>query len=299
MKPVDFDYAAPKSVAEALELLAAWRHEAKILAGGQSLVPLLVARSVRPRFVIDINRVAGLGYIEEREGGLAIGAMVRQADCEASPLVRRSCPLLAEAIRWVATPQVRNRGTVVGSLAQRNAISQIPTVGAAIGGRLKIVGSGNRMRTAETEAFLDASSAATLQPDELVLECWFPEQKPGTAWAFVEVQRRLAHYALVGVAVVFAIDPAGLITDARVAASGVADRPIRLGSVEQALSSRPATREVFAEASRAAVNDPLMDPREDVHATAEYRRAVTPMLVERALIQAKARLEAEIQSGRQ
>ncbi len=289
MKPVDFDYAAPDKIEEVLALLETWGGKAKILAGGQSLIPLLVARSLRPEFIIDINRLPGLDFIEERDGGVAIGATVRQADAEHSPLVHSKCPLLKEALFWVAVPQVRNLGTIVGSLAQRNAISQIPTVAVATGARLTVINREGRKRLVDAEAFLDANHPLTLKPQELVTEAWFPEQSVGTRYGFVEVQRRQAHYALVGVAVTFGYDGNGLLADPRIAASGISNRPVRLRTVEQAILGRPPSSSLFAEASRLAPNDPAMAAFSDVHASATYRKEVTSVVVERALKQALAR----------
>jgi carbon-monoxide dehydrogenase medium subunit len=286
MKPVDFEYAAPRTVDEALALLARWRGTATILAGGQSLIPLLVDRSVRPRCLIDISRVAELDFITEDEGGLRIGAAVRQADCEASPLVRRVCPLLVAAIGWIASAPVRNLGTVVGSLAQRNAISQIPTVAVALGARLRIAAADGTERVVAAEAFVDARSPATLRPDELVVECWFPALPSGTAWGFYEVQRRAAHYALVGAAVTYARGPSGEATAVRVAASGLAARPVRLAAVEAAVAGHAPTPALFSAAAQRAIDDPVVDPLDDLHATAAYRRAVAPAIVERAFLAA-------------
>jgi carbon-monoxide dehydrogenase medium subunit len=286
MKPVDFEYAAPRTVDETLGLLARWGGAAAILAGGQSLIPSLVARTVRPRCIIDISRVAGLDVIAEADGGLRIGAAVRQADCEASPLVRRLCPLLVAAIGWIASAPVRNLGTVVGSLAQRNAISQIPTVAVALGARLRIAAADGTERVVAAESFVDAGSPATLRPDELVLECWFPAIPSGTAWGFYEVQRRAAHYALVGAAVTYARGASGTATAVRVAASGLATRPVRLTHVEAAVDGHVPTPMLFSTAAQRAFNDPVVDPIDDLHATAAYRRAVAPAIVERALLAA-------------
>jgi len=286
MKPVDFEYTAPRSVDEALALLARWGSDATILAGGQSLIPLLAARTVRPRCVIDINRIAELDVIGEDAGGLRIGAAVRQADCEASPLVRRVCPLLVAAIGWIASLPVRNRGTVVGNLAQRNAISQISTVAVALGARLRIAAANGSERTVAAESFVDANSPATLGPAELVLDCWFPGLAPGTAWGFYEVQRRAAHYALVSAAVTYARGPSGNVTAVRVAASGLAARPLRLAGVEAAIDGRAATPALFCAAAQRAFDDPVVEPIDDIHATAAYRRAVAPTIVERAFLAA-------------
>jgi CO/xanthine dehydrogenase FAD-binding subunit len=290
MKPVDFDYAAPRTVPEALAQLKTWGADAKILAGGQSLMPLLVARTLRPKFVIDINRIAGLDTITERDGGLVIGATVRQSEAHKSPLVKRLCPLLAEALGWVGTPQIRNLGTVVGSLTQRNVISEIPTVAAATGATLKVVSSTGRERIVKAAEFLNPADPATLQPDELVTEAWFPAQTKGTAWAFMEVQRRQAHYALVGVAAAFQRDASGLMTQVQLAASGISTRPITIPSVVAALTGKTPGREVFKAAAQLALTDPTLNPLEDIHATAEYRRTVTPVMIERTLMKALERL---------
>jgi carbon-monoxide dehydrogenase medium subunit len=289
VKPVDFDYAAPKSVEEVLGLLATWKGEAKLLAGGQSLVPLLVTRAVRPRFVIDINLVRDLDLIRETEGSVALGATVRQADAEASELVFKRCPLLSAALRWVGSPQIRNRGTVIGSLAQRNAISQIPTVALALGARLKVLSSAGAERTVEMEDFLDAGHPLSLGAADFVTEAWFPFQATGTTYAFVETQRRQAHYATVGVAVTLSVNEAGEMNECRVAASGIAARVIRLRGVERNLQGQRPGPEIFREAAVRAQVDPMVEPLDDVHATSAYRRAVLPELIEQALTQATAR----------
>jgi carbon-monoxide dehydrogenase medium subunit len=153
-----------------------------------------------------------------------------------------------------------------------------------LGARLTIIDTANVERIVEAEAFLDSRSPSTLQPDELVVDCWFPAQLPGNAWGFYEVQRRAAHYALVGVAVTYATDGDGSITEVRVAASGLARCPIRLRSVEASLSGQLPAKDVFAAAARSVTNDPLVQPIEDIHATADYRREVAPAVVERALL---------------
>jgi carbon-monoxide dehydrogenase medium subunit len=286
MKPVDFDYVAPRTVAETLALLAQWGGEATIMAGGQSLLPLLVARSVRPRYVIDIGRVAELDVIDEDAGGVRIGAAVRQADCEDSPVVRRACPLLVAAIGWIASLPVRNRGTVVGSLAQRNAVSQIATVAVALGARLRIASANGGERIVTAEHFVDARSPETLRPGELVLDCWFPALPDGTAWGFYEVQRRAAHYALVSAAVAYARGSAGNATAVRVAASGLAACPVRLAGVEAAVDGNAPTPMLLRAAAQRASDDSMLDPIDDLHATAAYRRAVAPAIIERALLAA-------------
>jgi carbon-monoxide dehydrogenase medium subunit len=181
---------------------------------------------------------------------------------------------------------VRNLGTVVGSLAQRNAISQIPTVAVALGARLRIAAADGSERVVAAETFVDLSSPATLRPGELVLDCWFPALPAGTAWGFYEVQRRAAHYALVGAAVTYARGPSGNASAVRVAASGLAARPVRLAGVEAAVDGHAPTPMLFSAAAQRASDDPVLDPIDDVHGTAAYRRAVAPAIVERALLAA-------------
>ena len=292
MKPVDFDYERPSTVDEVLRLLAGRGADAKVLAGGQSLIPLLVTRALRPTFIVDLGRVTELRYLREDRGWVRIGATVTQAECAQSALVRSALPLLTEAIRWVATPQVRNLGTLVGSLAQRNAISEIPTAAAALGAVLTVAGESGRRREVSAEAFLDPGSPATLQPGELVLEAAFPRQLAEVGWAFVEVQRRHAHYAMVGAAVTLRLDSLGAIVDPRVSVGGVASSAVRLGSVEAALVGRAPGPAAFEAASRLAVDDPRMSPRDDLNATAVYRRRVAPVVIRRALTEAAARVHA-------
>jgi len=283
MKPVDFDYERPSTVDEALRFLDGQGADIKILAGGQSLIPLLVTRAVRPKLIVDLGRIPELRFIREDQGWIRFGATVRQAECEHSELVRSALPLLAEAIRWVATPQVRNMGTLVGSLAQRNAISEIPTVAVALGAVLTVAGGRGSRREVAAADFLDPASPSTLRPDELVVEAAFPRQRGDMGWAFVEVQRRHAHYAVVGAAVTMRLGGDGAIMDPRVSVGGVASRAVRLLSVEDALAGQLPGPSAFEAASRLAAGDPRMNPAGDLNATADYRRRVAPVVIRRAL----------------
>ena len=198
MKPASFKYAAPESVDEALGLLAEHSHDGKVLAGGQSLVPLLNMRLARPHVLIDLNRVAGLDYIREDNGTVAIGAMTRQRTVERSPMVREKLPLLWEAIQFVGHPQIRNRGTVGGSLAHADPSAELPAVAVASGATL-VARSPRGERTLNAEEFFVSYLATALEPDELLTEVRFPVHgHRGTA--FLEVSRRHGDYALAGVA---------------------------------------------------------------------------------------------------
>lgn len=278
MKPASFKYAAPESVGEALDLLAEHSHDGKVLAGGQSLVPLLNMRLARPHVLIDLNRVAGLDYIREDNGTVAIGAMTRQRTVERSPMVREKLPLLWEAIRFVGHPQIRNRGTVGGSLAHADPSAELPAVAVASGATL-VARSPRGERTLDAEEFFVSYLATALEPDELLTEVRFPVHgHRGTA--FLEVSRRHGDYALAGVAAMVTVRD-GRCEDARLAFTGVGPVPIRIPEAEAALTGRAPTDGVFAEIS--GIVSTRLDPDSDIHASADYRRRVSGTLAARAL----------------
>lgn len=278
MKPASFKYAAPESVGEALDLLAEHSHDGKVLAGGQSLVPLLNMRLARPAVLIDLNRVAGLDYIREDNGTVAIGAMTRQRTVERSPMVREKLPLLWEAIRFVGHPQIRNRGTVGGSLAHADPSAELPAVAVASGATL-VARSPRGERTLDAEEFFVSYLATALEPDELLTEVRFPVHgHRGTA--FLEVSRRHGDYALAGVAAMVTVRD-GRCEDARLAFTGVGPVPIRIPEAETALTGRAPTDGVFAEIS--GIVSTRLDPDSDIHASADYRRRVSGTLAARAL----------------
>ena len=277
MKPAPFAYVAPRGLAEALTLVREHGAEGKVLAGGQSLVPLLAMRLARPAVLIDLNRVSRLDYIRDgRE--VRIGAMTRQRAAELSPLVRRRLPLLVEALGYVGHPQIRNRGTIGGTLAHADPSAELPAVLSALDGRVVLRSSrGTRMLGPE-EFFLSYLTTA-LAADELLVEVRLPAHER-LGYAFVEVARRHGDYALVGAAAVVETDD-GRITRARVAFTGVGAVPVRIEELEQAVAGKPATDEVLSEAARIA--SARLDPETDIHASAEYRREVAGVLTERAL----------------
>ena len=277
MKPAPFAYVAPRGLAEALTLVREHGAEGKVLAGGQSLVPLLAMRLARPAVLIDLNRVSRLDYIRDgRE--VRIGAMTRQRAAELSPLVRRRLPLLVEALGYVGHPQIRNRGTIGGTLAHADPSAELPAVLSALDGRVVLRSSrGTRMLGPE-EFFLSYLTTA-LEPDELLVEVRLPAHER-LGYAFVEVARRHGDYALVGAAAVVETDD-GRITRARVVFTGVGAVPVRIEELEQAVAGKPGTDEVLSEAARIA--SARLDPEADIHASAEYRREVAGVLTERAL----------------
>jgi len=277
MKPAPFAYIAPQGLAEALTLVRDYGADGKILAGGQSLVPLLAMRLARPAVLIDLNRVRRLDYI--RTGSeVRIGAMTRQRTAELSPVVRRRLPLLAEALSFVGHPQIRNRGTIGGTLAHADPSAELPAVFSALDGRVVLV-STRGTRTLRPDEFFLSYLTTALQPDELLVEVRLPaHDRAGTA--FVEVARRQGDFALVGVAAVVELQD-GRIARARLAFTGVGATPVRIGELEQSVVGRPPDEATLTEAG--AIASARLDPETDIHASAEYRREVAGVLTERAL----------------
>ncbi|MDQ7849491.1 MAG: xanthine dehydrogenase family protein subunit M [Armatimonadota bacterium] len=279
MKPAPFRYAAPRSVGEALALLQEYGPKAKVLAGGQSLVPLLHMRLARPEVLVDINRIRALAYIRRRDDRLHIGALTRQRAVEASATVRRHVPLLWEAIRSVGHPQIRNRGTVGGSLAHADPAAELPAVVAALDAELVVAGPEGE-RVLSPEEFFTGYLTTALQPTELLVEIRFPPPGEGTGSAFVEVARRQGDFALVGVAAVLQRRD-GAIGQARLAFTGVGPGPVRAREAERLLQGETATPRLFAQAAREAST--RLEPPDDIHATAQYRRDLAAVLAHRAL----------------
>lgn len=278
MKPAPFRYAAPESVAEALGLLRSYGQDGKLLAGGQSLVPLLNMRLARPSVIIDLNRIRELSYIKEDNGEIAVGAMTRQREAELSPLIRRRLPLLAEALGVVGHPQIRNRGTIGGSIAHADPSAELPAVAAVLQAKMVIRGpKGRRVLTPE-EFFLTYLTTA-LEPDELLVEIRFPVV-PKAGAAFLEVARRHGDYALAGVAVVVSKNGERVGT-CRLAFTGVGPGPVRIPEAEAAVMGNHLTDRVLQDVRKTV--EERLDPDSDVHASAEYRKHVAGVLAVRAL----------------
>lgn len=283
MKPGPFDYAAPTSLREALRLLSDTERDVKVLAGGQSLIPMLNMRLARPELVVDITRVAELGRMSvDADGALHIGAAVRQAAAAADPAVRGGWPLLAAAIEQIGHPQIRNRGTVCGSLVHHDPAAELPAVAVALDARFTVTGPG-RSRTVPAGDFFLSTFAADVEPDELLTEVVFPAPAPGTGWSFLELVQRRGDFAGVGVAVL--VRRSGdAVGEARIVFCGVGSTPVRTPEAEQALVGRsfdPVAVEAAVLAVRGAV-----DPPGDVHASAQWRREGAEVLLRRALNQA-------------
>jgi carbon-monoxide dehydrogenase medium subunit len=286
MKPPPFEYFAPSSVEEAIGLLQRHGDGAKVLAGGQSLVPLLNFRLVRPQCLVDLNPVAELAYLRAAEGGLAIGAMTRQRALEHSPLVRARAPLLADALRFVGHPQIRARGTIGGSLAHADPAAELPAVVTALGGRLVVSGPAGERSLGPAEFFRSYLTTA-LAPDEILVEVQVDAQPPGTGGVFLEVSRRLGDFALVGVAALVGLGPDGVCETARLVFTGVGPTPWDAAAAAGALRGERLTPSVL---NRAAdmVRDEVR-PDTDIHASAAYRRRVAAVLTKRAILAARDR----------
>lgn len=286
MKPAPFEYFAPSSLVEALDLLARHADDAKALAGGQSLVPLMNFRLARPGVLVDLNRIPELHYIRAHDGGLAIGAMARQRAAEREPLVRERCPLLAEALPLVGHLAIRTRGTIGGSMAHADPAAELPAVAAALDAELVVRGPSGE-RVAKPDAFFLTYLTTTLEPTELLVEVRLPPWPAGAGWAFEELSRRHGDFAIVGVAAVLQLDQRSQVADARLACIGAAPTPARARAAEEALRGQPATAENFRAAAELVVE--ALDPQSDLHASADYRREVAKVLARRALQAALAR----------
>jgi carbon-monoxide dehydrogenase medium subunit len=287
MKPAPFEYFDPRTVEEAVSLLREHGEDAKILAGGQSLMPLLSMRMARPEVLIDLSRVAGLDYIRESGDAIAVGAMTSKRAVERSNLVATRQPLLHAATRWIAHPQIRNRGTVGGSMAQADPAAEYPAVALALDAELHAIGPAGA-RSIKAEDFFVSYLTTALEPTEVLTEVRFPTLAEGGCWAFQEVSRRHGDFAMVGAAVVLSVDGAERCREARLVLFGVGPTPVRARSAEQMLIGEGLS-EALLERAAARASEDLEEPLADVHASAEYRRHLAGVLTRRALAQAMAR----------
>ena len=286
MKPIRFDYFDPESIPEAVALLREHGPDAKLLAGGQSLVPLLNMRLARPTAIVDLNRVPGLDYIREEGSYLAIGALTRQRAIERSEVVATRQPLLHAATRLIAHPQIRNRGTAGGSLAHADPAAEYPAVALALGAQLRVAGPGGE-RTLTASDFFVTYLTTALEPDEMLVEVRVPVLAPRTGWSFQEVSRRHGDFALAGAAVRLSLD-GETCSSSRIVLFGVAPVPVRATAAEEVIAGERAGTDLFESAGRAAAGA-LEEPLSDVHATAEYRRHLASVLTRRAIAEAASR----------
>lgn len=280
MKPPRFEYHDPSTLAEALDLLEAYGGDAKVLAGGQSLVPALNMRLTAPKALVDLNRIPDLSYIRQEGGELAIGAMTRHAEVEHSPVVASAQPLLREAVRHVGHLAIRNRGTVGGSLAHADPAAELPAVWACLDGRFRIA-SRHGVREVGPEDFFLLYFTTSIQPHEVLVEVRLPVLPPGTGYAFVELARRHGDFALAGVACTVRLAGDGTVAGARIALTGVGPVPVRARQAEDLLRGERPDEKLLAAAGQKVRE--AVEPESDVHATSEYRRHLADVLTRRAL----------------
>jgi aerobic carbon-monoxide dehydrogenase medium subunit len=279
MKPAPFDYFRPASVAETVALLARYGGDAKLLAGGQSLVPLLNFRMLRPSVLIDINRLAEFEFLRDHEGGLRIGALTRHHTLEASALVGARFPVIGEAMGHVAHLAIRNRGTIGGSLAQADPAAELPMLAVLLDAEIHTCApAGPRIHRAR-DFFLGPLTTA-LAEDEMVSEIILPALPPRTGWAFEEVAQRAGDFAVAAVAATVTVSE-GIVCEARLAMMGVEETPLRLRAVEARLAGETFATDLIRSAAREACA--AVRPATDLRASAEYRRHLVGVLAERVL----------------
>jgi carbon-monoxide dehydrogenase medium subunit len=281
MKPPPFQYHDPKTIAEALALLGTLEN-AKLLAGGQSLMPMLNMRFVLPDHVIDLNRVEGLSYIKESGGVLEIGAMTRQHEVEFSNMVRKRCPLLHQAILQVGHRQTRNRGTIGGSLCHLDPAAELVAVAAASDATVVVAGASGRREITFAD-FPAAYMTPAIEPNEIVTAVRFPLWAAGHGAAFVEFARRHGDFAIVSAAALLQRDGGGKITRASVTIGGIGPAPVRVKDVEKAIVGQAASADLFRAACERCRK---LDAIGDIHAPATYRQHLAAVLSRRALEQA-------------
>jgi len=279
MKLPPFDYATPQTVGEAVGLLAEHGDDASVLAGGQSLIPLLALRLARPVVLIDINGVPGLSGVTKTDGRVTIGAMTREYVAEESETVTDAVPLLAAALPLIGHEAIRNRGTIGGSLAHADPAAELPAVARALDAEF-VVRSRLGERVVPAAEWFEGYLTTSRRPDEILTEVRFPAAGPGSGAAFQEVARRHGDFAVVGLAASLTLTD-DAISDARLAFAGIADVPVRAADAEDLLVGERPSAELFEEAARRATDG--IDPPADLNGSSEYRKKVAATLVRRGL----------------
>ncbi|MCY4081210.1 MAG: xanthine dehydrogenase family protein subunit M [Caldilineaceae bacterium] len=284
MKPAAFDYFAPGTVDEALGLLADYGGDAKPLAGGQSLVPTMNFRLAQPAVLVDLNGIEELFFIREDEGELRCGAMTRQRTVERSALVQRISPLLHEAMPHIAHSQIRNRGTIGGSLAHADPAAELPVLAVALDARM-YVRSVTDARWVSARDFYVGLFATAMLPEEMLVEVAFPTLPPGSGWAFDEVARQHGNYAMCGAAAVVGLDGRGVVERARLVFLSVGEGPVEAEQAAALLVGEQPNAEAIRAASETAATQDI-DPVGDIHAGPAFRRHLARVIAERVLTRA-------------
>jgi len=288
VKPPSFKYFAAQNVEEVLALLAEHGDEARVLAGGQSLVQEMNARRTRPRVLVDLNRVPGLDFVQNANGSLLLGSMTRTSTVERDAPIAASLPLLAEAAARVGHVAVRNRGTVGGNVAHADPAANLPPVMLVLDAEFT-VRSENGERTVAAADFFKGAHVTALEPTEFLTGLRLAKPPPGAGSAFIEISRRGRGWGLGGVAAVVSLADDGTVANARIGLSGMAQTALRANEAEDAMRGREPSTGTWTAAAEAAVR--ALNPPADVHASSEYRRHLAGALVRRALAVAGARAE--------
>ena len=279
MYPARFEYFAPTTLDEALEILERYGDEAKVLAGGQSLIPLMKLRFASPRALVDINRIQGLDQLYEDDGFLTMGALVRHADCERSELLRGRYGVLGDAAPQISDPIVRNRGTVAGSLAHADPQGDWGSALLAVGAQVQAQGP-DGTRTISTEELFEGPFTTTLEPTEIITLVQVPDPGPRAGGTYLKLERKIGDFATVGVAAHVSFDN-GKVGRAGIALTGVGPRNLRVNAAEEALAGAELNDASIAEAAKLAAD--AAEPRDDVRGSAEYKRNVVRVFTARAL----------------
>ena len=282
MYPSSFEYSAPTSLAEAQSLLSRHGSDARVLAGGHSLIPMMKLRLAEPRHIIDLGRISDLSYIREQDGGLAIGAMTTYHQLESSSLVRDRYPALAEAAGQVADLQVRNKGTIGGSLAHADPGADLPAVVLALEAQLRSTGSGGQQST-DADGFFRGPFSTSLSADAILSEIGLPSLPAHTGGAYAKFANKASHYAIVGVAAVVTLS-GNTCQRVRIGITGAGSTAVRARATEAALEGKEATEDNIAQAASQAGQG--VDFLGDIHASEEFRAHLTQVFVRRALQQA-------------
>ena len=285
MKLPPFDYACPTTLPEAIELLASHDGDAKAIAGGQSLVPMLAFRLAQPTLLVDLRKLADLRGIRISDQGVTLGAMVRWRDIEDDDRLRTAHPLLKAAIAHVAHYQIRNRGTVGGSIAHADPAAEMPGIAITCDAEIAVVGKSGA-HVIQAADFFQGALTTALTPDEIIVEIRLPAWPAGRRWGFQEFARRRGDFAMAAAAVFYDQDARGKARNAHVGVIGVGDRPLRLTAVEDVLNGESIDEATIAKAD--AATSAAVDPQDDIHASAAYRRSLVGTMVERALKSASA-----------
>ena len=287
MKPAPFEYHAPDSIEQAIGLYSQYDGEAKILAGGQSLVPAMNFRVVQPSVLIDLNRVAELSYIREDEGVIRVGSMARERHLEFDASIEKHSPLLHEAVQFIAHPQIRNRGTIGGSIVHSDPAAELPVLMTALDARLKAK-SASGERWVDAKDFFVGMFTTALEPDEILVEIELPFCPPRTGWSFMEVAPRAGDYAMMGVAVLVTLDEHGTCQKAKLVYLNAGEGPVEAKEAAGSLEGQAIDDNLIKSAAEHA-SEREMNPFGNMHASSDFQRHLAKVLTQKALQQAMQR----------